>query len=158
MTFLKKIDEFFEKINITIGSILVIAMVVVVVLQVYYRYVLHNSLSWSEELARCIFAWVTFLGADIALRKGAHIGLDLIEKKLNNGQKTVLKYIKNFIIGFFSAAMIKTGIEVVSITMSQNLPALQIPTGYVYVAIPFAGMTMLLHVVYDTFKEIKGVA
>lgn len=155
MVFLKKIDDFFEKFNMAIGCILIVIMVATVVLQVYYRYVLHNSLSWSEELARSIFAWVTFVGADLALRKGAHIGIDIIEKILNINQRKLLNYFQNIVIALFSVVMITKGLEVVSITMGQNLPALQIPTGYVYISIPFAGMTMLIHVVYKSFK-IKG--
>jgi len=52
------------------------ATIVVVLLQVVSRYLLDNSLTWTEELSRYLFAWIIFLGAALGLRDQSHIKVD----------------------------------------------------------------------------------
>lgn len=53
-------------------------IVSIMVIQVFFRYILNNSLIWSEELVRFLFIWLTFLGAAINIRDKWHIGVDYI--------------------------------------------------------------------------------
>jgi TRAP-type C4-dicarboxylate transport system permease small subunit len=57
-------------------------MVVAVFLQVIFRYVIHFSLSWSEELARYTFTWLAMLGAAVAVRRHAHFTLEVLVRWL----------------------------------------------------------------------------
>jgi len=50
-----------------------IAMTAIIFLQVIFRYFLLQSLSWSEEVARYLFVWLTFLGASVVARSRSHI-------------------------------------------------------------------------------------
>ena len=63
--FLNNIEEF-------IVVPLVAVMTAVIILQVFFRYVLKGSLPWSEELSRYLMIWVTFVGASIGVKRGAH--------------------------------------------------------------------------------------
>ncbi|MEJ2134846.1 MAG: TRAP transporter small permease subunit [Desulfofustis sp.] len=47
-----------------VGSTLV--MVISILLQVFFRYVMNAPLYWSEEIARYAFVWLVFIGAAIA--------------------------------------------------------------------------------------------
>ena len=69
------IDRFSRRTNTVIEQSLLglgILMIGVVAAQVFFRYVLNHSLFWSEELARYILVWLTFLGASVAYRRGVH--------------------------------------------------------------------------------------
>jgi TRAP-type C4-dicarboxylate transport system permease small subunit len=57
---------------------MVIAIAVIVAAGVFFRYVLNDSLSWSEELAKYAMLWLVFLGAPIALRLGVHPNIELV--------------------------------------------------------------------------------
>ena len=59
-------------------AILGITMAAVIILQVIFRYVLNHSLFWSEELARYLLVWLTFLGASSAYYRKVHPGIDLL--------------------------------------------------------------------------------
>ena len=61
---------------------LMLALVVSVSWQVISRYVFSSPSSWTEEVARFILIWVSMLGAAYAFRTRAHLGLDLLPKKL----------------------------------------------------------------------------
>lgn len=52
--------------------------VVLIFFQVVMRYVFQNSLSWSEELARYIFLWQTWVGASYAVRLRRHLRVEMV--------------------------------------------------------------------------------
>ena len=57
---------------------LVLAIAIIVSASVFFRYVLNDSLSWSEELAKYAMLWLVFLGAPIALRLGVHPNIEIM--------------------------------------------------------------------------------
>jgi TRAP-type C4-dicarboxylate transport system permease small subunit len=57
-------------------AILLGTIVAVMFFQVFFRYILNNSLSWSEEVVRFLFIWLTFLGAALNIRDKWHISVD----------------------------------------------------------------------------------
>lgn len=60
----------------------VAVMVTVVSAQVALRYGLNQSLDWADEIGRLAFVWSIFLAIPLGVRKGAHIGIDLVVDKL----------------------------------------------------------------------------
>jgi TRAP-type C4-dicarboxylate transport system permease small subunit len=56
--------------------VLVAALVIVVDIQVFYRYVLNNPLIWPEEIARLFLIWITMIGAGVVSRHGSHLRVD----------------------------------------------------------------------------------
>lgn len=58
MKILKWLDNYLE---LTVSVFLMSLMTVLIFLQVIMRYVMHNSLSWSEELARYTFVWLIYI-------------------------------------------------------------------------------------------------
>lgn len=76
-----------EKILAMIGMI---ALVALVTIQVVARYVFHVSTPWSEELARYVFLWTTYIGCGMCFSKKKHVVIDLIDelgKKMKNPKK-----------------------------------------------------------------------
>ena len=63
-------------------AVLLAAIALIVALEVVSRYILNVSLAWSEEIARHLFIWASFLGAGVALKRGAHIGVDSLVTRL----------------------------------------------------------------------------
>jgi hypothetical protein len=79
------LDRFSRRTNAVVEQSLLglgILMIGVVAAQVFFRYVLNHSLFWSEELARYILVWLTFLGASVAYRRGVHPRIDLFVSRL----------------------------------------------------------------------------
>ena len=59
--------------------ILTTVLLVVMSAQVLWRYVFNDPIYWSEELARYLFVWLTFLAASMAFRDHKHMAVDLIQ-------------------------------------------------------------------------------
>ncbi|SLN24229.1 Tripartite ATP-independent periplasmic transporters, DctQ component [Aquimixticola soesokkakensis] len=61
-----------------IGMVAVAAMVIAILLQVFFRYVLNNALPWPDEAARFCMLWMTGLMAPTAFRRGGFVAIDTV--------------------------------------------------------------------------------
>jgi TRAP-type C4-dicarboxylate transport system permease small subunit len=57
-------------------------MTLVVIAEVFARYVLSSSMAFSNELARVMFIWTIFLGLPLALSRGRHVGIAILDRIL----------------------------------------------------------------------------
>jgi TRAP-type C4-dicarboxylate transport system permease small subunit len=119
------------------------AMVINVLWQVFTRFVLRDPSSFTEEAARYMMIWLGLLGSAYAAGRKAHLALDLITARLQGGRKRASEIIIQVIILLFTlTVMVGGGIRLVWIQLSlgQQSAALQLKTGYVYLAVPLAGV------------------
>ncbi|HVJ59567.1 MAG TPA: TRAP transporter small permease subunit, partial [Burkholderiaceae bacterium] len=75
-------ERLFVAANRWLLIVVLAAMVVIVFANVCMRYVFGTSVIWSEEVARHLMIWLTFLGSGMALRSGAQIGIDTLQDAL----------------------------------------------------------------------------
>jgi C4-dicarboxylate transporter DctQ subunit len=120
-------------------------MTIVVTIQVICRYLLGASLPWSEELARYFLVWMTFLAASIALKREAHMGIQgLVDKLSPRVQRLVKLFTRLTVFVSLCIATLK-GFQLALFNMKQYSPAMRIPMGLVYFAIPIGCLIMLAH-------------
>ena len=74
---MKKLDAAVSKIEELIATIGLGAMSIITIVAVFFRYVLHSPITWSEEAARYLMIWSTLLGISIATKQKAHLGIDI---------------------------------------------------------------------------------
>ncbi len=140
MKVLKFLDENLEKMLCVVFLAL---MSIIIVLQVFFRYVLNNSLSWSEELARYLFIWMIYVGISYGVKLDKHICVDAVYTFMPKGIKRGYAIVAYVLFLIFAVAIIYYGILVVGmqITSGQVSPAMGLPMQYVYVA-PVVGMIL----------------
>jgi len=130
-------------------SFLLVLMVVVVFLQVIFRFVIKSSLPWSEEMARYILVWISFLGASIGVKRQAHIGVEAVTNLLPFKTKNVVAAAANAFASIFFIIMIIWGYKLVGIVSRQVSPAMEISMGIPYSAIFFSGILMFAYSIYN---------
>lgn len=135
--------------------IFLIVMVVIIFLQVVSRTFLQSSFPWTEELARYLMIWLTFLGAAFSFQYGAHIGIGIITDKLPKKLAAIIDVIVCILCIFLFSILLVKGWELVARSMNQQSPAMSIPMSYVYLIIPLSGILMILNVVDVTYKNVK---
>lgn len=125
---------------------------VLVLLQVFYRYVLNESLFWAEELVRGAMLWGIMLSSALVAAARGHIRVDLLESALPpTGQKVVV-FLANALTLAFSLVLLWAGIQFVDRTWMQQSAVLDVPKWTVYLAIPVgAALEALLMLL--TWKE-----
>lgn len=127
------------------GGILAAAvMTIMIFLQVIFRYVLGEALPFSEELARYLFVWSVALGTALALRKHAHIGVEVFVERLPVRFRELAVITATLLNLLFFGLLIWYGFVMVGATMDQESAALLLPMGYVYLAIPISGIILFI--------------
>ncbi len=74
---------FAHRVASALAAALLFAIFVVVLVQVFFRYVLGRPLMWTEEAARYLYVWTCYLGAAVAFRRGAHIRIGVLVDRLS---------------------------------------------------------------------------
>jgi TRAP-type C4-dicarboxylate transport system permease small subunit len=139
-----------------LAQILLGVMVVVVFVQVIFRFFIQQPLSWSEEVARYVFVWIIWMGAAVAVKHGAHPGMDLLTKGFAPRWQRVTEVAMGLLYALTLLTVVVTGFALVYANMSQPSPAMELPMGIPYAAIPVAAVIMLLNLICTIFFPKKG--
>lgn len=143
-TLTKAIDRALEIFLIA----LMIVMVIAVSWQVATRYLLNNPSSYTEELATYLLIWISLLGAAYALRRRAHLGIDILVRRLNARKRRFVHIVAYGTIMVFSlVALVFGGGRLVYVTLDLNQlsAAFQLPIGYVYLVLPLSGLLLIYY-------------
>lgn len=151
---MNKTDRFFHRITAVMEALLVVlfALLVIDVLwQVFSRYFLKGSYSFTEELARFLLIWLSVLGAAYLNAKREHLSMDFFFDKLSPRNQFRLSVFGEGVIFLFALlVMLVGGSNLVFITMhlEQISGTLRIPLGYVYSILPISGFLIMFFSVY----------
>jgi TRAP-type C4-dicarboxylate transport system permease small subunit len=115
----------------------------VVFLQFYTRYVLNDSIGWTEEIARYLLIGVTFVGSIMAMRKGTHIAVEALLVFAPKEVKHWTLVVVDFVVAVFCGAMTWYGFELGN-RAPGYMVSVDIPKAWMYwaVAAALAGMTV----------------
>jgi TRAP-type C4-dicarboxylate transport system permease small subunit len=121
------------------------AMTIIIALQVFYRYVLNDPLSWTEEISRYLMIWICFLGSAMALKYGEHISVTFLQERLPLRIRQVVGYgIGLTVLAFFSLATWEGVLMTIQVS-EQQAPATWISMAWAYSCIPVGCSFMMFH-------------
>ncbi len=145
MKFLNIFLTLCDRLVFALVALLMGGMGIIAFAAVFFRFVLADPLTWSEEAARYMMVWVTFLGAGYAMGKGRHIGVTLFVEKLPERIRKKVILTAEIIIMVFLAAVTVQGVNLMISLRSQTSPAMDFPMTLPYLAIPVGAVYMFLH-------------
>lgn len=137
-------------------AVLMAVMVVVIALQVWYRFILNDPLDWSEEIGRYIFVWISFLGAAAGVRYQVHLGIDVLEKIVGRDVFRYVLVLINIVIQIFLIFIIYWGFTLLTVVRFQTSPSMLIPMTYPYAAVPVGAIFMLVNSLRLAHASLKG--
>jgi TRAP-type C4-dicarboxylate transport system permease small subunit len=126
--------------------------------QVFWRVVLRDPLSWSEEISRYLFVWLTFIGAATAVAHWGHFQVDVIIGKLPPRLALAFRWLSYAAILFFAYIMLFHGWELLQRIRTQFSPAMRLPMIIPYASLPLSGFLMALHLVELVGMDLRGNA
>ena len=130
---------------------------VVVLLQVFFRYVLNYPLAWSEELSRFLLVWVVLLGAAIGVKRKSHFSIDIVFKKFPQKIQKNLQFAMDlFLFILIFDVMVLNGVYLANLTFRQISPALHLRVSYVYSAVLVGGILSCCYTLEDILLFIKS--
>ena len=135
------------------------AMVVLVFSNVVLRYVFNSGIATSEELSRWLLVWLTFLGAIVALRQHAHLGVDTLVRALPPRGRFIC-FIVSYALMLYADWLLTLGSwKQAVLTYGDTAPASGISVGlFFYSSGLVFGVSAAVILVYDAFRVLTGAA
>lgn len=155
---LDKINGGVEKVAVNMAWVMLLAITLLNIIQVFYRYVLNNALSWSEEASLWMMVWITFVILPVAYHKGLNISMMLFRDMLKkNRVEYIIRCLFHCIVisialvCFYQAwNMFKGGFRI-------ELPALEVTKAWVYAIMPPAWVLLILAALGGIAKDFLGI-
>src|SRR4051812_42255701 len=135
-----------------------LAIVVIMIVQVFARYVLNASLIWAEELCRYILIWQSFLLIGIAYHQGELIVLDVLSGRVSPAVRFLIRLLVALPVCYFLYLMVRHGLVFAGRFSAQTIPAIDfiwmslvgqpahLPIFWVYVSVPLGCAILLIHI------------
>ena len=151
-----KLNDLFFRLAEALLVLMLSAMVVMVFGNVVLRYGFNSGLDFSEELSRFFFIWITFLGAIIAMRQNAHLGLDTLIRVLPRAGKKFCFGLSNALMLGCCALMFYGTWRQHHINATTMSPVTGIPMIWVYGVGYLASLAMGALIAGNLFKLATG--
>jgi tripartite ATP-independent transporter DctM subunit len=146
------------------AAALVVACMIVLFAGVFSRYVLHNSLDWSDELASILFLWLAMLGSVLALRRGEHMRMTAWVSSFPAKRQAFYEALGIAACIAFLALVALPSFHYAQDQVAISTPAMEISNGWRAAALPVGFGLMALFAIfrllrYSTMKEaLQSVA
>src|SRR5262245_31525528 len=151
------IDLYCRLLKFTIAVCLAV-MVVLVFGNVFLRYVFNSGITMSEELSRWFMVWLTFLGAIVAPREHAHLGVDTLVRALPPAGKRIC-FVLSWGMRFYADyLLLAVSLRLTIITAGDRPPATNLSVRLFYGAGIVFGVSAGLILIYDLFRLLTGAA
>ena len=118
-----------------LSAALLASYFVLVLLQVFFRYVLNESLFWAEELVRGLMIWGVMISSALVAGSRGHIRVEVLELMLPPAGRRVVLWIADALTLAFGVLLLWAAIELMNRTWQQQSPLLEIPKWSVYMAL-----------------------
>src|SRR6476620_3405566 len=133
-------------------------MVVLVFGNVVLRYGFNSGITISEELSRWLLVWLSFLGAIVALREHAHLGVDSLVRMLPAFGKRIC-FVINYCLMLFADWLLLAGSwRQTIINIDDRAPATGLSLGIFYAVGVIFGVSVGIMLIYDLFRVVSGQA
>ena len=143
-----------DRVVANVLGVIVLVMFASLFLQVVSRYCFGSALSWPEEVTMFLMAWMSFLGASVALRQWGHIGVDFFLDKLSGRKRFLLLLLIRITAIFFTGFLTVHGTVFVMESVGMVSDGLRINMAYPRLSMPIGGLLMTFHIVAFMLDDI----
>lgn len=153
--FIKAADNIIAFVGQTLSALCLIVVLVSIFAQVFCRFLLGFSLTWSEEVGRYLLIWISFTGFGVLAKEKMMISIVVVVDLLPAKLKIVAKILADLLSITFMGVVCYYGFLLVEITMIQLTVVTEIPMGYVYLIIPIGAAFYIIHTIVGYIDLLK---
>ena len=139
---------------LSVAGLLVI--VVIVFYQVFGRYVLNSSPTWTENLALVLILYVTLIGAAVGVRDAGHIGMDSLLVMLPGHAREKIEIVIHVLVAVFGIAMAYNGWVLGASVGTVKIPNLGLPEVVRYVPLIASGLLIVSFSIEHIIALLRG--
>ena len=151
---------FLNNFELIFASLCVTTTTLLVLMNVFLRYFMNTGIYWSEEVATMCFVWCIFVGSASAYKNGAHLGVDLLVKKLPKIPRAIVKILVDILLIAINGYILYLSIKFVSTSYQKPTAVLAISSAWVssslIVGFGLTTIYALRDLIKDIVKTVKG--
>ena len=151
---------FLNNFELIFASLCVTTTTLLVLMNVFLRYFMNTGIYWSEEVATMCFVWCIFVGSASAYKNGAHLGVDLLVRKLPKVPRAIVKILVDILLILINGYILYLSIKFVSTSYQKPTAVLAISSAWVSSSLIVGfGLTTIYAIrdmVVDVIKTVKG--
>ncbi|WP_455538931.1 TRAP transporter small permease [Terrisporobacter sp.] len=147
-----------DKVLEFVCCILLSLMTIFATWQVVSRYVFSKPSTVTEELILICFVWMGLLGAAYVFGKQEHMRMSFLVDKLSEKNQGKMQLLAEVMVIIFAVlVLIFGGLKMSQLCMGQSSSSLQIPMGYIYLALPLSGIITVIYNILNIHKLVKKI-
>ena len=157
MNLIKKIDEIVNSVLEVICIAVLVVLFLLLVLNVFFRFVPLYSMGWFDEIVELAFTSLTFFGAAYLWRHKEHSRIDFIQEKFENTKVEFILELFITLIGMiFVVVFFKYSVALIGKTTAWS-PIFKIPRKVFYVSMPISAIFMGIYSIRDLIYYTRQV-
>lgn len=156
MKWLHKLGDSLEAAALWLLALMMGVMAAVVLCQVAAR-LTTGSIPWSEELARYLMIYMTYVGASVGVKRKSHIAITFLTDRLPRRPGLLVELAGDLLCLVLCALLVFYGWRVVALTLPQKSPALRIPMGAAYFSVVLGALLMAVHFLTQGLDSALGL-
>ncbi|MDR0379830.1 MAG: TRAP transporter small permease [Candidatus Accumulibacter sp.] len=151
--------NFSQTLNRVLHAVIAIClscMSVFVFSNVVLRYLFNSGITWAEEASRYLFIWLIFLGAIVASRENAHLGVDSLISRLSVKNRRRVFIVNNILLAITMGLCADGAWKLTELTVHQVSAAMRLPLAFVYVSGFICSVSMVAIALNNLYRLITG--
>lgn len=137
-------------------AVLMVGLVGVVFTQVLARYVIQSSVPWTEEVARYLLIYLTFVGAAVAVREHTHLRVDFLVVRLPQVVQRVVGIVMTLGLLVSGVLLVVYGYSYTERSLGTISPAIGESIAWIYAVMPLAGALMVAYSIPSLHRQFTG--
>lgn len=154
---MRKLTALIANIPEIIGGLTMLAITLMLFAGVIWRYFFVDPLSWTDEIARTMFAWLAFIGAAVGVKRRLHSTITVITLWLPPKWHRMTTIVGLVATGVMAAVLLYTGAHETAANFKQVMPVTGLSRGWLYLAVPISGLLMLAYLVPQMWAAMHGI-
>lgn len=148
--------DLFARVALWLSGAGLVVMTAAIGWQVFGRFVLNNSPTWTEPVSLLLMLYYILLAAAVGVREGFHLSLDLFRSLVPPRARFVFDSVNHVVVGLFGVAMAWYGAALARATWSNKIAVLDVPQGVSYLPIAIAGALIALFALEHLVAMFSG--
>lgn len=145
------------RVALWLAGVGLVVMTALIAAQVFWRYILNDSIVWTEPASVMIMGWFIFLGAAVGIREGYHLSFDVMLYLVPDRVKLVLYSISDLAVAGFGVGMVWFGWKLAAKTAANMLPSLGISGAFDFAPLVAGGVLVVLFSLERVARRAAGL-
>lgn len=146
--------RFIERLEIGVCNLLLFGMTLIVILQVFSRYLFNYSFVWAEELVRYLMIWMVMIGAAFVQAKNDHIRIDFFPMLVGPRARRIIETLFRLCVLTFVIILVIKGIKVAYFNRLFESSGLRITKLWPMIALPLGGALIGIYTAKALIQDV----